>query len=258
MATAAHQRSTASLKRNLVGRWFFVAMALIMMATSMAGFLPAIMHPATRRAPLSALAAAHGMVFFAWQILYLVQSLLVATGRTSWHRKLGQISVVFLLLMIPLGFTTTTAMVRRGFDLSGDQHIDPHPDGRVSLDAPTGSVFNFASLLTFVILAIAAIGYRRHPLVHKRLMLFANVALMAAPITHLMSHIQHFGPSPATFLITYALFLLAVVAGDYLTEQRIRTLTVTMAIGMFVVMPLQAVVIGPSETWHRFAAWLSR
>ena len=51
--------------------------------------------------------------------------------------------------MIPLGFATTTAMVRRRFDLSGDQHTDPHPVEGVSVDAPTTSVFNFAALLQF-------------------------------------------------------------------------------------------------------------
>ena len=258
MATAAYQTQFTRQKRSPAGRWFFVGMALLMIATSIAGFLPAIIHPATRRAPLSLLAAVHGIVFFAWQVLYLAQSLLVATRRTALHRKLGLTSVVLLALMIPLGFTTTAAMVRRGFDLSGDQHVDPHPDGRASLDAPTASVFNYAALLTFVILAIAAIGYRRRPEVHKRLMLFANTALMAAPITHLMGHIPQLGLSPTTLLIPYALFLLAVFAGDYLIEKRIRFLTAAIAIGMFVVMSLQAVVIGPSAAWHRFAVWISQ
>jgi hypothetical protein len=85
--------------------------------------------------------------------------------------------------MIPLGFATTAAMVRRGFDLSGDQKIDPHPPaGSVSLDAYFASVFNFGDLLMFSILAIGAICYRRRPEIHKRMMLFANIALMGAPI----------------------------------------------------------------------------
>jgi len=64
-------------------------------------------------------------------------SLLIANRRVALHRRLGLTSVVLLALMIPLGFTTTTAMIRRGFDLNGDQHVDPHPDGRTAQDAPT-------------------------------------------------------------------------------------------------------------------------
>ena len=128
------------------GRWFFVGMALVMIATSIAGFLPAIIQPATRRAPLTLLAGVHGIVYFMWLFLYLAQSLLIANRRVVWHRKLGLTSVVLLALMIPLGFTTTTAMVRRGFHLSGDQDIGPQPDGQTLTDAPTATVFNFFAL----------------------------------------------------------------------------------------------------------------
>ena len=114
------------------GRWFFVGMALVMIATTTAGFLPAIIEPATRRAPLTLLAGAHGIVTFMWLLLYLAQSLLIANRRVALHRRLGLTSVVLLALIIPLGFTTTTAMVRRGYDLSGDQHVDPHPVEGVS------------------------------------------------------------------------------------------------------------------------------
>jgi hypothetical protein len=216
------------LTARAAGRWFFVGMALVMIATTIAGFLPAIIEPATRRAPLTLLAGAHGIVTFMWLLLYLAQSLLIANRRVALHRRLGLTSIVLLALIIPLGFTTTTAMVRRGFDLSGDQHADPHPAEGVSLDAPTASVFNFAALLQFAVLAVAAICYRRRPDVHKRLMLFANITLMAAPIAHLLGHI------PSTWLpgaagdaagaILNILFLVAPIAGDYLIEKRVRIL----------------------------------
>ena len=119
---AAHQAHfTRSESRP--GRWFFVGMAFAMIATSIAGFLPAIIDPGTRRAPLTLLAGAHGIVFFMWLFLYLAQSLLIANRRVALHRRLGLTSAVLLPLMIVLGFTTTTAMIRRGFDLSGDQHL---------------------------------------------------------------------------------------------------------------------------------------
>ena len=244
------------------GRWFFVGMALAMIATSIAGFLPAIIDPATRRAPLTLLAGAHGIVFFMWLFLYLSQSLLIANRRVALHRRLGLTSVVLLALMISLGFTTTTAMVRRGFDLSGDQHVDLHPNGQTSLDAPTASVFNFAALLAFIILAVAAIGYRRRPDVHKRLMLFANVTLMLAPIAHLSGHIPSTWLSPtgsaAVFVILYILFLLAPIAGDYLIEKRIRFLTAATAIGLFAFQVLVTFVISSSAAWHHFAEWVSQ
>ena len=137
--------------------------------------------------------------------------------------------------------------------MSGDQHADPHPDRQTSVDAPSASVFNFAALLTFIILAITAIGYRRRPDVHKRIMLFANISLMIAPIAHLVGHTPSLWPSPVSIAIPYTLFLLAPVAFDYLAERRVRFLTTAMAIGLFAYQVLLAFVIGPSPEWHRFA-----
>ena len=253
MATTAPKTHFTKPVSRRAGRWFFVGMALAMIVLSIAGFLPAIIDPATRRAPLTPLTEAHGIVFLMWLLLYLAQSLLIANRRVDLHRRLGLTSVLLLALMIPLGFTTTTAMIRRGFDLSGDQHV------RTSQDAVNASVFNFAALLTFIILAVVAIGYRRRPGVHKRLMLFANISLMVAPIAHLGGHIA---PSPAAYLamytILYTLFLLAPVAFDHLTEKRVRFLTTGMAIGLFASQFVQAFVIVPSAAWHRFAVWLSQ
>lgn len=129
-------------------------------------------------------------------VALLGSSLLVANGRVDLHRRLGLTSIVLLAVMIPLGFTTTTAMVRRGSDLSGDQHVDPHTDGQTTTDGPTSSVFNLFALFAFNILAAAAICYRLTPDVHKRLMLFAIVPLMTAPIAHLLGQIPSTWLSP--------------------------------------------------------------
>lgn len=55
MATALNLSSSKHRAKSFVERWYFVAMAIVMLAVSMAGFMPAIVHPAGRRAPLSLL-----------------------------------------------------------------------------------------------------------------------------------------------------------------------------------------------------------
>jgi hypothetical protein len=163
--------------------------------------------------------------------------------------------------MIPLGFETTAAMVRRGFDLNGDQKVNPHPPaGSVSLDAYFASIFNYGDMLMFGTLAIAAICYRRRPEIHKRLMLFANIALMGAPIVHLMGHTPQLAPllKPAIIAIPVAMLLLAGVMRDYLEAKRIHPLTAGLAIAMYASYPVRGVLIGPSPAGHHFAAWISR
>jgi hypothetical protein len=64
--------------------------------------------------------------------------------------------------MIPLAYTTTVAMARRAFDLSGDPRIDHDPLYE--------SIFPFSNLVIFSVLVVAALAYRRTPEIHKRLM----------------------------------------------------------------------------------------
>jgi hypothetical protein len=255
MSTIVHQASTPLAGKSFTERWFFAGMAILMLATSIAGFAPAILNPVGRRASLSPLAAVHGLVFFVWLLLFLVQSLLLATGRARVHRRLGFASAFVLAMMIPLGYAATVTMVRRGFDLSGDQKIMPNPPAG-SLDPLGVSIFSFAYLLVFTILAISAICFRRRPAIHKRLMLFANIELMGAPIAHLLGHFNLL--NPAALIIPFSLFSLAAVARDYLTEKRIHPLTAFLAIALFAFQPIEGAVIGPSPAWHSIAAWLTR
>jgi hypothetical protein len=63
-------RVLAQPGRHLFEVWSFAGMAILMIIASIAGFAPAILEPAGRRGPVSALAAMHGIVFFAWLVLF--------------------------------------------------------------------------------------------------------------------------------------------------------------------------------------------
>jgi len=251
MATAFDQRSSKFRKNAVVERWFFTFMALAMLAISMAGFLPSIVHPAARHAPLSPLAAAHGIVFFAWLVIFLVQSRLVATRHIAIHRRVGVAAVSILALMIPLAYSTSVSMVRRGFDLSGDLRIDHDPLFEF--------IFPFGDILMFSALVIAAYAYRGRPEIHKRLMLFANIVLMPAPLAHFIGHTPWLASLPAAIILVPILMLLiAAIGRDLLLARRVHPLTLALAILLFVSGPLRAFVIGPSAGWHQFASWLTR
>ena len=251
MATASSQTALKQRTTPLVERWFFTGIAVAMIAISLVAFVPSIIHPAKRQAPLSALAATHGVVYFAWLVLFLVQSRLIATRHVGWHRKLGFSSVVILALMIPLAYTTTMAMVNRGYDLSGDLRIDRDP--------PYGAVFPLCNLLIFSALAIAALAYRRRPEIHKRLMLFANIELMPPPLAHLIGHTPRLESlPPAIVMVPVSMFVISAVTRDWLVAGRIHALTWGLAMLRMVSGPLEAGPIGSSAAWHSLVNWLAR
>ncbi len=250
MAIPLHQISPEQRQKIFVERWFFTGMALTMLAISMAGFMPSLVHVAGRRAPISPLAAAHGIIFFAWLLIFLIQSSLIASRHLTLHRKLGLVSILILVLMVPLAYTTTVAMVRRAFDLSGDL--------RINHDPLYESVFPFSNILILSVLVTAALAYRRRPEIHKRLMLFANIELMPAPLAHLIGHIPRLAAlPPAIIMIPISMFVIAAGARDILLTKRVHPLTVGLGLLRLLSGPLEAGPIGSSAAWHHFANGLA-
>ena len=184
MATVSHAFAQNKIETAL-DRWYFTALALALIAISIAGFAPSVVATEDRRAPLSMLATVHGIVFFLWQILFLAQSLLIANRRVDLHRRMGVIADCVLAFMIPLGYATTVTMARRGFDLSGDLKVDRHSHG-MYVDPLLGMLFPLTDLAVFGLLAAAALAYRRRKEIHMRLMVFANIVLMPAAMAHLI------------------------------------------------------------------------
>jgi hypothetical protein len=222
-------------------------MAALMIAIAIAGFAPSIVDPSHRLAPITPLAAVHGILFLSWLILFWLQTTLIATRHVSLHRSMGIVAVVLLGVLVPLSYEVTVQMVRRGFDLSGDQMTKSDP--------LFGSIFNFFAVIEFPLLAGVGLAYRRRKEIHKRLMLFANVSLMLPPITHLLGH---FGIlSPFTVLAGLAMMILFAVAGDSLSAGRVHPLTVALGLLLFLFQPIVA-IIGGTAAWHHFAIWLVR
>jgi hypothetical protein len=236
-----------TLERNAIDRWSFTCLALVMIAVAIAGFGPSIVDPSRRLAPLTPFLALHGILFLLWLLLFLLQTTLIAARRADIHRRMGIVAVVLLIALVPVSYVITVQMVRRGFDLSGDQFA--------RFDPLFASIFNFFAIVEFPLLAGLALLYRKHKEIHKRLMLFANISLMGPPITHFLGH---FGLlSPVTVLVGLALFFLAAVARDYISTRRVHPLTATLAVVLFLAQPIQGIV-GATAAWHHFAAWLTR
>src|SRR5687767_1178812 len=124
MATsvAAASAPNVTTNRRASEHKFYIAVGAFVVLICLAGFGPSIIDPTGRNLPLpmTALVATHTIASSAWVLLYLAQATLVATGRTSTHRRLGVVGLLVGIVFVVSGFVTNIEEARRGFDLSGD------------------------------------------------------------------------------------------------------------------------------------------
>ncbi len=87
-------------------------------------------------------------------------------------------------------------------------------------------------------------------------MLFANIQLTGASVTHLLGHAGLL--SPATVIGAISLFLVAAIWRDWFVDGKIHRLTAVLAIITFVLLPVEGALIGPSAVWHQLVNCLAR
>jgi hypothetical protein len=238
-------------RRPVVDRWFYICMAICTIVTIVLGFAPSLVNTVARKGPPSALTTAHGIVSAAWLLMFLAQTTLVATGRISVHRRLGTAAVFLAPVMIVLGYVTAITMARRGFDLSGDLHIEADP--------LLGMVNPLGDLVPFGVLVAAGFLYRHRSDIHKRLMLLATVGgLIPAPLAHFIGHFPRLNAIPPIIIIPLVLFLFASAVYDRVSLGRIHPVSLWVAAAIFTWQLSLNLVIGPSAAWHHFARWLVR
>jgi len=245
-ATTAIPVSAARTRNPSVDHRFYVGSAIVALVIVVVAFLPGIIDPSSRRAPLTPLAAVHAAVFTGWLLLYLVQTVLASTGNLRVHRQLGVVGAALAVAMIVIGYRTTIEMVRRGFDLSGDlERLGP-----VMLQTS----FQLWGLPVFGGLVLAAVIYRRRPDIHKRLMWLTIPGLIMAPVVHAIGH--HGLPAVVAPLAQFSL-LAANPVYDRIAHGRMHPVALWGGVFFVVLGNILAAVVSPSPAWQRFVLWLA-
>lgn len=161
-------------------RAFYSGTAMVMALVVFAGFAPTFYLRSAFGAPqsltglvtITPIVQAHGFIFTAWVLLFLVQTSLIASRNIAWHKRIGLASIGLAIAMVAVGLPTAFAAAVRGSAPAGLEPL-------VFLVVP---VFD---LVLFVGFYSAAVLRRRDKEAHKRLMLLAYCSILPAAVGRL-------------------------------------------------------------------------
>ena len=235
--------STAALATGRRTRRFYVGMAIAITLTVFAGFSRSyFLKPLYGTPQLSRLLHVHGLVFTAWVLFFLSQTVLVATGRTYLHRRMGIGGAVLAALVVIVGTAVAITRAKTG--------VSPIP-GVSSLGFLAIPLFD---MLVFAALVGAAIYLRRRLEAHKRLMTLSMISLLAAPIARM--NFLPLPPGPPTFFGLADLFIVALVGYDLSTRGKVHPATIWGGLLIVASQPLRLMISGTGP-WLAFASWLT-
>lgn len=208
--------------------FYLVGLVVFMIAVVLAGFWPTYLEPVLRGDVSEAvsdirtfpwLIHLHGAVFMSWMALLLVQVTLVARNNTFTHMSVGLYGFVVGLLVLGVGLTLTFLVYQTFVS-----------EGLTWMEVVTGFWFPLVDMVEFSILLAIGYFYRRRPEVHKRMMLFATVALLHAATGVRMDYLL----GAWTHEIIFTLEVGLIYGYDLLQERRIHPASL---LGTLIVLP---------------------
>jgi hypothetical protein len=226
---------------------FFSVTAIVTAVTILAGFSSTYVPKLVAGAPdLPWIIHLHAVVFTSWLAFYVTQTLLVFTGRTAIHRRLGVAGVALAALMLIVGSATAITVARLG--ARGIPGVE-FPDVKGFL------LLNLAAVGVFTTLVAAGWYFRRNAQAHKRLMLMATASGLVGPG---VSRLPFASGNPPLIGLLVLVFLFAGPVYDLVTRRRVHQAYLWSVPLAFLAIPPVVLALSATATWHRIAAMLLR
>lgn len=192
----------------------------------------------------------HGILFFGWTLIFLLQSTLAARGEVARHRAVGM-----------AGISIATAMVIFGLIVNFQFAAARLEDGAVDAARAYSLMFGGTiSMLGFGTLFALAIVNLRQPEVHKRLMLFATCMILTAAVSRLWRPVFGGDAAAVPILLVFATIDIILVAGlahDWRRLGRIHGATIA-GVAAVLTAQLMRVTVPGTELWQSAAPVLLR
>jgi hypothetical protein len=235
---------------------FYRRMAYACAAIAFAGFTPTYWAPVlTATFAGGALVHAHGLLFSAWMIFFIVQATTAGSGHYERHRALGYLGISLATAMLLLGLAVAVRSMGIGIAAGQDAAA------RAFAIVPITIVLFFAATVA------AALANVRRPEVHMRLMLVASIAILPPAIARLVflvlapagAVLGPATPPPVALSLVpnFAANLLLVVAIVRDIRQRGRPHPAYLVAGACLLfVQVARVPFASTDAWYRITNWL--
>jgi len=237
ISPASHAKTTAR-KRDR----FFLTMSVIALVLVIAGFFPTYIAPVSQGSFIAKpYVHFHGLVFFFWILAGILQPLLVVTGHSRLHRRIGPYLAAYAALVLFMGVAMSFISVR--VDITNGQG-----DAALSF-----LLIQLTDMLLFGVFVALAVYYYKKPDYHKRLMLLATVAILPAALMRLAG----FMGVQSLFLLIVILesFVIVGILYDYLIHRKVHPVYLIGG-GMMTVVHAGRMFLFNTEEWRSMASWL--
>ena len=223
-------------------RRLFAAVAILFPIIVLIGFAPTYyLKFAFGDAPLpSLLVHLHGFCMTMWIALFITQVFLISSKRIKVHQRLGIFGLILAPMIVIVGWMTGIAAAARG---SAPPDIPPL----------SFLIVPFGDMVVFAILFSGAMYYRRKPADHKRLMLLTVLNFLPPAIGRFPTELAN---SPLFFFgVPDALAITFLISDTW----KNRKVNMVFLAGMVLLIASHIIrlTVASTDTWLRFAAWLT-
>lgn len=185
------------------------------------------------------------IVFSLYLALFLAQVALVSANRTWLHMRLGFWTFALAILMFPLCIIAVAGEIRVALAVG-----PPYP---YDIDPLTFAIVSCMGTLLFGLLLACSYAMRYQPNAHKRLALYATLAMLNTAIDRWPWESWHLPYSYA--LWTYGAFLLLPVLYDVIFLERLQWATISAAPFIWTLHRI-AIPLGQTTPWHAITGLL--
>lgn len=247
LAIKSREVSTRSRAAHRHDDVFFGGMAAVLAIVVFTGFVPGFHERmASSGTHMGALLAWHIVLYTAWMLLHPAQAMLAAARSRRWHRRLGWAGLAIAVAMVAVGIGVWAERTRRIVR-----------DGSYATNVPVEDLtvaLGLFDVLAFSVLLGAAIWFRRQPDTHRRLTVFATMAVIG-PGVLLLPGVTAL---PAMVIVSLPMApVVPLLAYDLMTRRRVLSAT-AWGTAVTVGYHVAGVVLAQSGGAGRIAGWLAR